>query len=187
MQTDDNRLIEPDAVEERTLKPIVKLLLVAGALFLLWGLVSNLPGIDAIVPETAVTFGAVLGAAVTLGIVAVLGYVAFKIEPLLIQALAGPVEVVSDVASMAKHGVLFAAVITAHAGFAPLFTPPLEAVDLAWTYELLFLVLALVPTVVIAVRMYGNVDEVATLVTARLSTAGSEDRSDGTTEPGSTG
>lgn len=186
MQIKPNRLIDTDAVDERTLKPVVKLLLVVGALFLMWALISNLPGIDAIIPETAVTYGAVLGAAVTLGIVAVLTYVALRLEPLVVQAFAGPSEVVSDVASIAKHVVLFVAVIAAHSGLAPLVIPVLEPVDLAWTYDMLFLLLALIPTAVIAVRMYGNIDEVASLITGRMTTSGSEERSDDSSEPRST-
>ncbi|MFB6303142.1 MAG: hypothetical protein ABEH78_09820 [Haloferacaceae archaeon] len=183
MQTKANRLINTDAVDERTLKPVVKLLLLVGALFLMWALVTNLPGVDALIPETAVTYGAVLGAAVTLGIVAVLLFVALRLEPLVVQAFAGPREVVSDIASMAKHVVLFVAVITAHSGLTPLVMPSLEAVDLAWTYDMLFLVLALIPTVVIAIRMYGNFDEVATLLTGRMTSSESEESGDDTSEP----
>lgn len=181
MQIDTKRLIRLEAIEERTLKSIVKLLLVVGALFLLWGLISNLPGIDGIVPEyleSLVSFRAVRGAVVTLGIVVALGYVAFEVEPLLVEVLSGPAEVVADVASIVKHVILFVAVITAHRGFAPLFVPSLESVDLLWTYDLVFLVLGLVPTVVIAVRMVGNFDEVASIITARLSSS----RSTGRTE-----
>lgn len=182
MQTQIDRLLDTDALDERTLKPVVKLVLTAGALLFVWALVSNLPGIDAVVPQTAVTFGAVLGALLTLGIVAVLTVVALKVEPLVVQALTGPRDVVGDAASIAKHVVLFVAVITAHSGFAPLVVPPLAFVGLAWTYDMLFLVVALVPTAVIAIRMANNVDEVASLVSDRLTSADDErdDDSDST-------
>lgn len=169
MQTDSNRLIDLDAIDESTLEPIVKLLLVVAGLFLLWGLVANLPGIEAVVPATAVTLGAVLGAAVTLGIVFALAAVAVALEPALVQAMSGPADVVDDAATIAKHVVLFVAVVVAHGGLEPLVAPTLEAVDLAWTYDLLFLVLALVPTAVIALTMLRGFDGAATHLTGRLS------------------
>lgn len=179
MQTKIDRLIDTDTFDERTLKPVIKLLLIVGALLLVWALVSNLPGIDAVIPETGVTFGAVLGALMTLGIVSVLTAVALKLEPLVGQVLTGPSDVVADAASIAKHVVLFVAVITAHSGFAPLVVPPLAFVGLAWTYDMLFLVVALVPTAIIAIRMAGNVDEVASLISGRLTSSEDDERGDG--------
>jgi hypothetical protein len=122
-----------------------------------------------VIPETADAYVAVLGAQGARGIEAVLTYVALRLEPLMVQALAGPHAVVLDVASMAKHVVLFVAVITAHSGLAPLVIPVLETVELTWTYDMLFLVLAIIPTAVIAIRMYGNFDEVASLIASHLS------------------
>lgn len=176
MQGKVNRLLKRDAVDERTLKPAVKLLLIVGGLFLMWALLTNLPGVDTIISGSGVTFGAVLGAVVTLGIVAVLTFVALRIEPLAVQAFAGPRHLVGDIASIAKHVVLFVAVATAHSGLAPLIRPSLAPVGLVWTYDTLFLVLALIPTVTIAVRMYGNFDEVASLVTGRVASGGSRER-----------
>lgn len=168
MGTDENRLSRLGEIDERTLKPVVKLLLIAGALFVMWGLLANLPGVDALIPTTPVSFGAVVGAFMTLGIVAVLGYAAFQLEPLLVQWLRGPADLVADIASIAKHAVLFVAVITAHAGLGALVVPSLAAVDLVWTYNAFFLVLALVPTVMVGVRLLGNVDALATLIVERL-------------------
>lgn len=177
MQPDLNRLTTMGDLEERTLKPVVKLLLVAGSLLLLWGMVSNLPGIDALIPGTGVSFGALVGALLTIAIVTVLVYVAVRIEPVITQVLRGPADVVADVASIAKHALLFVAVLTAHSGLAPLVTPILEGVDLVWTYDLLFLVLALVPTAVIAIRLIGNLDAFAAGITGAV-TAGESAGSD---------
>lgn len=169
MRTDRNRLINADAIEERTLRPVVTLLLAAGVLFLLWGLVSLLPGIGLLIPTTAVSIGTALGAVLTLGLVAALGYIAFRVGPLVSQALSGPEDVVSDLASLPKHLVLFAAVLVAHRGFAPLIRPALDTAELGWTYDLVFLGLALVPTAVVVIRMLGNIGEVAALITDRLT------------------
>jgi hypothetical protein len=178
MRTDTNRLINADAIEEHTLKPVVKFLLVAGALFLLWGLASALPGIDRLIPTTSVTLGTAIGAAFTLVLVAVLAHVALRIEPVIAQAVAGPTTVARDLASLVKHLLLFAAVLVAHRGFEPLIEPELAAVDLAWTYDLTFLALALVPTTVVVIRLFNNVDEVSSRLTDRLTapSSGADDR-----------
>ena len=171
MRTDTDRLLNVDAIDERTLKPVVKFLLVAGALFLLWGLVSALPGVGLLIPTTSVTIGAAIGAGLTLALVATLGYVAWALEDLLREALEGPTDVAEDFASLAKHLVLFVAVLVAHRGLAPLVVPGLAAVELAWAYDPVFLLLALVPTTVVVLRMLGNVGEVSALITARFTGA----------------
>lgn len=168
MQTNQNRTTD---IDERQIKPVVKLLLVAGTLFLMWGLISNLPGIDAIIPATGVTYGALVGALLTLGIVAVLAYVAVRIEPVLTQVIHGPGDAVAAVASIAKHAILFVAVITAHSGLAPLVTSALDAADLVWTYDLLFLALALLPTAVIGIRLVLHIDEFAGLIAAAVTSS----------------
>lgn len=180
MQTKIDRLIDTDALEKRTLEPVVKLLLMAVALVFMWALVSNLPGIDAFVPQTAVTYGAVVGAMLTLGIVAVLTTVAFRLEPLVVQLLSGPSDVVDDAASIATHVVLFVAVVTAYRGLAPLVVPSLDAVDLVWTYDMLFLAVSLVPMGVIALKLAANLDEVASLISERLTSSADDGRGDGT-------
>ncbi len=122
--------------------------------------------------------GAVVGALMTLGIVAVLGYAAFQLEPLLVQWLGGPADLVADAASIVKHAVLFVAVLTAHAGLGALVVPSLATVGLVWTYNAFFLVLALVPTVMIGVRLFGNFDALATLIVERVGAAGDDEADD---------
>jgi hypothetical protein len=171
MPTDENRLSTLADLDEGTLEPLVKLLLIAGALFVMWALLSNLPGVDAVIPTTPVSYGAVIGGVLTVAIVAVLAYVAVRVEPLLKQVLGGPADLVADAASIAKHLLLFVAVLTAHSGLGGLVVPSLSAVDLVWTYDALFLVLALVPTAVVGVRLFGNVDAFATLLVDRVGSA----------------
>jgi hypothetical protein len=173
MTTDKYRFVGSDAGDREAIEPVVKLLLVAGGLFLLWGMVTNLPGVDRVVPATGVSFGALLGGLVTLGIVGILGYLALHVEPPLVRVLGGPVDLAVEVAAMAKHAILFVAVLVAYNGLEGLVLPSLAAADLGWTYDLLFFVLALVPTLAIAVLMYRNYEEVASLVSSRLV---SEDR-----------
>lgn len=176
MQSKTDRLIDPNRLDERTVKPVAKLVVGVAGLFLLWMLVSNLPGIDALVPWTAVTYGAVLGAAITLAIVAVLTHVAVRLEPLLARAIVGSAGVSEGVASIVKQLVLFLAAITAHRGLAPLLVPTLAEVGLVWTYDVLFLILALIPTAIIAYRIYGNVDPIASMLVRRVASSSDTER-----------
>lgn len=163
------RMTSIAATDEDRLQQVIKLLLVVAGLVLVWGLVTNLPGLDTLVPTTEVTIGAVVGAIVTLALVAALVYVAVHLEVLVAEALSGPGDLVADGASILKYVVLFVAVVVAYDGFAPLVTPTLATAGLAWTYDLLFLVLALVPTVLVVLAMYGNFDPAAAVITDRLT------------------
>lgn len=176
MRNNVDRLMDVEQLDERTLKPVVKLVVVVAGLFLVWALVRNLPGIDARIPWATITYGAVLGAALTLGIVAVLTHVAMRLEPLVARAFAGPRAVSKGIASIVKHIVFFLAVMTAYRGLAALVLPPLGTVDLAWTYDMLFLVLGLVPTAIIAYRLYVIVDPVSSLITTRVASTQNTDR-----------
>lgn len=163
------RMTSIATTDDDRLQQVVKLLLGVAGLVLVWGMVTNLPGLDTLVPTTEVTIGALVGAVVTLALVAALGYVAVHLEVLVTEALSGPGDLVADVASLLKYVVLFVAVVVAYDGLAPLVRPPVEAAGLAWTYDLLFFVLALVATVMVVVRMYGNLDLAAAVITDRLT------------------
>ncbi len=177
-----HRLIDVDRLDERRLKPIVKLVVLVAGLVLLWALVSNLPGLDEFIPWAGVSFGAILGAALTLGIVGVLVHVALRIEPLITEAATGPIDVAEGMASIVKHLVLFVAVIVAHRGLAGLLVPTLAEAGLGWTYDTFFLVLALIPTAVIAYRIYENADPIAGLLTTRMTTVADGNESNESTE-----
>jgi hypothetical protein len=164
---------ERGRIEDRA-TTVVRLLLAAGALVVLWGLLSSLPGVERLVPVADVSYAAVIGAVMTVAVVAVLLAVAVVVQPLAFVALSGPTDLVAAAASIARHLVLFVAVLVAHAGLKPLFEPTLAATDFLWVYDLLFLALALVPTLIVAARTFGNVTPVANLVTERLPLDGEQ-------------
>lgn len=161
MSTDQNSPFGIDAVDRDRLHTLVKLLLVAAGLVGLWWMVTNLPGLDALLTIRGVSLGAVLGALVTLAVVGVLVFVASATETVLRSVLGGPQDLVADVAAAGKHLLLFVAVLTAYDGLAPVAMPTLAPADLAWTYHLLFLALALVPLLTVVAALYGNVDAIA--------------------------
>lgn len=175
MSTDSSAPLGVDGIDARRLHPVVKVLLVAAGLGVLWLMVTSLPGLDELVPVQPVPVSALLGGTVTLGIVAALAYAAVALQAVLEGVLSGPRELVADAAAMAKHVVLFVALLVAYDGFGPILVPTLEAAGLEWVYHLTFLALALVPTVVIAECIYHDVDEVAGLLTSRLADSNDAD------------
>lgn len=169
MSTDQKGPLDVDSIDDNRLHSLVKLLLIAAGLVGLWWMVTNLPGLDALVTIRGVSLGTVLGAFVTLAVVGVLVFVASATETALRSVLGGPTDLVADVAAAAKHLLLFVAVLTAYDGLAPAVMPTLAPADLAWTYHLLFLVLALVPLATVVLAVYGNVDDIAERITDRLA------------------
>lgn len=183
MDPASSRPIDLERLDPRTLEPVVKLALIVGVLAFTWALLATLPGVHATLFDTGVTYGALLGGAVTLAIVAAMVALAKRVAPVVTDVVVGPSELVDDLADIATYLVLFLAVLVAHGGLAAMAVPLLAGVDLAWGYDPLFLVLALIPTILVAVRMYGNVDDVAAIVAADIAGDERSDRSDERTEP----
>ncbi|MFC3957084.1 hypothetical protein [Halovivax cerinus] len=160
-------------IERETIRRAGKLLLAALALAVLLSLVSVLPGIDRLVPGSPVTVIALVGAAVTIVIVALLVSLAPAVATLVRTAVDGPDPIVEDAATSAQLLVVFVAIIVGHRGLAPAVVPLLD--DLAWAYDLLFLVLALPPLAVLAVHVYTSLDPVADVLAERVTDAKRDD------------
>ena len=174
MNVDTDRL--RSAVGPKTVESVSKLVLGAGALAFVLALASLLPGLDLLLPRTPVTLAAVLGALATLVVVGLLLYLASGLAALTRLALEGPADVVEHVAAIVHWLVVLAAVLVAHAGLAPAVTPLVEGVG--WLYDLAFLLLALGPLAVVAVRCYVAVDPLAALVAERVNDSGALTDSD---------
>jgi len=169
MTTDNEQRFTVDAFDEDRVRTVVKLLLIAGGLVVLWSLFTALPGLDRLVPSTPFTYNAVAGAIVTVGLVVVLTYVGHRVEPMLKTSVTGQMDVVDDAAAVVKYFLWFAAAIVAYQGFAPVANPTLEVVELVWVYDALFLLLASIPMALIAMRMYRNLDATTDLVVDHLT------------------
>lgn len=170
------RQMDPDAllasVESETVKNVVKLLLGVGGLVFLLGLASFLPGLERLVPATPITFASLVVALVTLGIVAVLVYVAPQLETLVEQGLDADDAVATHAGAIVKHLVVLLAALVAFQGLSGAFVPFLAQTNSVLIYDLSFLVLALVPTALIAVHLYRGLDPAAELLTAKVTTTG---------------
>lgn len=172
-----------DAVDRETARSVSKLLLSAVALAFVLSLVTLLPGVDRFVPETPVTFAALVGAIATVVVVGVLLYLAPQLAALTRLALTGPQSVVENVASVVHWVTVLAAVLVAHSGFAGLVTPFLDGA--VWLYDVAFLLLALPPLVFVAARLYVSVDPTAELFADRVA-GGERENTAGDTETATT-
>ncbi len=157
-----------DALDDRTIHRMGKLLLATVALVLLLGLVSLLPGIDRLVPGSPVSFMALVSAVVTIALVSLLISLAPAVKRLVTSALDGPRLLVDDVATIAQLLVVFVAIVIAHRGLAPAIVPLLDG--LAWLYDLAFFLLALPPLAFIVWQVYDSLDPMAELLADRVTT-----------------
>jgi hypothetical protein len=155
-----------DSVGRDTVRSASKVLLGGVSLvFVLW-LVTLVPGIDRLVPQTPVTFAAVAGAIVTVALVTLLCYAAPKLATITRMGIDGPKEIVENVAGIVYWLVVLAAVLVAHSGFAGVVTPFLD--DAVWLYDVTFLVAALPAVAIVAARLYTVLDPGADLVAAKV-------------------
>lgn len=162
-----------EVVEELT-RPVIKLLLALIGLFILRFIVNNLPGLGTQIPGTSVTATAALAAVITLAMVGILVNFGIEIEPRLKRALSGPQEVITDMAEIVKFLVFLVAIIVAYDGLAAVAVPFLLP-DLVWVYDVVFLLVALVPTALVAQRMFSNLDDLTDLLTKQVKSATVED------------
>ncbi|WP_244510172.1 hypothetical protein [Natronobacterium texcoconense] len=164
-------------MDHDTVRTVGKLLIATLSAILLLSLISVLPGVDRVIPGTPVTFVGVVGAIVTVAIVALLLYLAPALASLLRSALEGPPAVVDDIASIVQLLVVFLAVIVAHRGLAPLFVPLLG--DAGWTYDVVFLAIALPPLAILAARLYVSLEPISELLAERVTRGDERDEQAG--------
>src|SRR6056297_1038254 len=105
-----------DSLDRETVRSASKVLLAGVSLVFVLYLVTLVPGIDRLVPQTPVTFAALASAVVTVVLVTLLLSAAPKLASLARMGLDGPRAVVENVASVVYWLVVLAAVLVAHSG-----------------------------------------------------------------------
>lgn len=154
------------AVEPALIQKMSKLTLLVIWLVVMMYLISLLPGVDRIIPQTPVTVVASISAIVTVLIVGLLISLASKLATT-VHGIVEPYEPFSEHASsVAYWAVILLAVLIAHRGFAGLVVPFLE--ELAWVYDSIFLILALPAVVCIGVRIYLMVEPGSQAISAKM-------------------
>lgn len=148
--------------------PIIKLVLALLGLFVLQFILTNLPGLDTTFPTTTLTVAAVANAIITLIMAVIIVNFAQEVEPRIRHVITGPEEVVHDVANAVKHLVVFVAVLIVYNGLDDVAIPALVPATDAWMYDMLFLGIALIPTIVVGYRIFDNLDDMAELLTSQM-------------------
>lgn len=159
------------SVDRSTVRSASKVLLATVALAFLLYLVTLLPGVDRLVPQTPVTIAALIGALVTVAIVGLLLVAAPRLASLTRMVLDGPRNIVESISSVVFWLVVLAAVLVAHTGLAGVAEPILGG--LMWLYDGVFLLLALPAVAAIATRLYLSLDPSAELIAEKV--AGSDE------------
>jgi len=160
-----------ESVVEELTRPIVKLLLALVGLFFIRFIVVRLPGLGTRVPETPIPFAALAGSIITLIMAAIIINFGREIEPRLQRTVSGPPEIVADLAASVKFIAFLVAVFIVYDGLAPTLVPFLIPDPGLWVYDVVFLLVALVPTILIAQNLFGNLEEITDILTQQVKSA----------------
>lgn len=165
MNVDTSTITE--SVERGTVRSVAKLLLAIVSLTVVLYLGTLLPGVDRLVPQTPISFAAVITAIVTVALAGLLVLTAPKLASLTRMTLGGPKDVVENVASVVYWLVVLAAVLVAHRGLAGAVTPLFDG--FVWLYDAVFLLAALPAVAFVAARLYASIDPGAEFVADRVA------------------
>lgn len=166
-------MFHTSSVDRDTVHTTAKILLGAVALLAFAYLLTLLPGVDRVIPQTPITVAALISAVVTLVVVALLLSAGPKLASLTRMSLDGPRELVENIASLVYWLVVLAAVLVAHAGLSGAVVPVFG--DLVWLYDVLFLLAALPAIAAIAARLYAGLDPAAAVLTDRVTDPDEQD------------
>lgn len=163
---------EPNEIVEELTRPIVKLLVALIGLFILRFIVVRLPGLETQIPgDTPITFATLAGTIITLIMVAIVANFGREIEPRLNRAISGPSHVVSELSEVVKMMVFLLAILIAYDGMTGAVIPFVVPDPGRWIYDIFFLLIALIPTAIIAQRIFGNIDEITDVITQQVKSA----------------
>lgn len=163
---------EPNEVVEELTRPIVKLVVALVGLFTLRFIIVRLPGLETQIPgDTPITFATVAGTIITLIMIAIVVNFGREMEPRLNRALTGPSGVISDLSEAVKHMVFLIAILIAYEGVTGVVLPFVVPDPGRWVYDIFFLLVALIPTIIIAQRIFGNIDEITDVLTQQVKSA----------------
>ena len=159
--------IQTEAITEFT-TPVIKLILALIGLFVIQFIFVNLPGLDTTFPNTTLTIATVANGIITLIMAVIIVNFAREVEPRVRRVISGPEDVVYDIANAINFVIVFIAILIVYDGLNDVAVPALVSPSDAWMYDMLFLGIALIPTVIVAYRIFDNLDEMARLLTSQI-------------------
>lgn len=165
--TDTHRLELDWSVEPRLVRPIIRELLLITALIVGMQLGFVLPGTNHPLFDTTVTGDDIILGVGTIGVVASLIHGAPNWKQLIWRIIIAPTDIKDNAGRIGYALVLFIAVLVAHYGFAPMLSP---VVTVPWLYDLIFLLIALLPLGSIVYRFYEILDPLSAAITTSVVT-----------------
>lgn len=185
MAADDAELRAEGVEAPSKVQSLVRLVLGVVGLFVLLFLLTLVPPLEQEIPQTPVTYEAVITAAVTVVIFGLFVVIADELGDVVEARLAGPDGLVSDVGSLVQYLVVFLAFLVM---YEPLFNatvPFLARNNTPWVYDLVFVAVAFLLLGVTAFYAYRTIGPVAELVARRAplegeATDGDDDRNERT-------
>lgn len=165
--TTTHRLELDWSVEPRVVRPVIRELLLITALIVVMQLGFVLPGTNQPLFATTVTGDDILLGIGTVGVVTSLVYGAPDWKQLIRRVIIEPTEIKDNAGHIAYALVLFIAVLVAHYGLAPVLSP---VVTVPWLYDLIFLLIALIPLGIIVYRFYEILDPLSAAITNTVVT-----------------
>lgn len=163
-----------DRFDYETIRSTSKLLLGAVSLVVLVVLLSVLPGIDLVVPQTPITLLGLVGAIAAFVIAGLLLVAAPKLARVVHATFDEPDPAGEHAGAIVYWLTVLVAVLVVHRGLAGVVVPFLE--DAVWLYDAAFLVIGLIPVVVIAARAYAALDPLADLIASEVAGGDADDR-----------
>lgn len=154
-------------VEELS-RPVVKLIISIGGLFVVRFVANRLPGTNTGIGNTGLEIGAIIAGVITLAMVGIIVNFGRDFSPRMERALSGPDTVRAAAGDIVKHLAFVVAIIVAYDGLQAAILPFLFPDPGRTGYDIAFLLLALIPTAVIAHRIYVNIDAFTDLTTRKV-------------------
>lgn len=153
-------------IDHDAVRSVSKIVLIAIWIVFVLYLLTLLPGVDRIIPQTAITFEALISAIGTVVLVGLLVFLAPRAANLIRVSSDGPTRVIENLASATYWFVLLVAVLVAHRGFAGVILPYVGGFD--WVYDLLFLLVALPAVIFMGARLYASLGPSSELLADKL-------------------
>lgn len=137
-------------------RPIVKASLALLSLVFIQLFITVLPGLEATVSSTELSVAQILSAAIGIMMVCVVAWVGLRVHT---TGKESDSNLISALARGARLIILLITVLLLHSVLKPVFSPFITPKPGVWVYDLVFLMLALVPLSLLMYRMATNLDE----------------------------
>lgn len=153
-----------DKIVEELARPFVKLVMALVVLSVLNFVFGLLPGFGNTLGETSIKLSSLASGVLTVVAVLLVANFGRELEPRLKRVM-DVSEELDDLATLVKHIIYLIAVSIAYEGLVGVVVP---LIGNSWMYELAFLVIALVPTGLIAFDLYRNFEDFTDFFTRKI-------------------